>query len=293
MTVDITSNTTTETTTTTAADVPQTSEEQTSPLPSGKGHPDRCLNARLLSKFGGDVALVEKHLEKMRRNREGKRADILAAFGPSVEILTQRGFGDHLHLPWLLKKFEGDAEKIIERIQNNANKRAVAGGAGRGVCRKIPRSPASASPSSSSSSSSDLSPSSTESLSSDATPSLSFPSSSSSSAVSDFQQEIAPAPAEEPKESRKAKMQMIKQQIKDLQAQMKEMQTENAAQIQLRVQKRKQRLERLHDQEARILEKISTLKQKTSNTNDKIQRHEQQLERVRGVIAKLSAGPSA
>ena len=87
-------------------------------------------------------------------------------------------------------------------------------------------------------------------------------------------------------------MQRIKQQIRDLQAQMKEMQAENAAQLQLKAQKKQQRLEKLRLQETQILNKIASLKDNASKIEANIERHQQQLEKVRGIISTLSEGSS-
>lgn len=243
-----------------------------------RGFPHRHFNAHVLSKFGGDVEKAQEHLEKVRQQRQEKRAETLEVFKSSVDELTERGFGDHPCLPRLLKKFDGDVEQIIARIEKKANKARDPSKQTRS-CNKWSRNACW-----------------TPVIPSETTTTTTESSSSSSSAD-------APAPvlneeAEissqtmvdqgEGKYERKAKMQQLRQQIRELQGQMKQMQDENAAQARFRQQKKQERLQHLRQREVKILSKLTDLKQKASKVTAMIQKQEEQLERVRSFQAKFT-----
>lgn len=253
----------------------QSFDQQLSLL-TDRGFPHRHFNAHILAKFGGDVEKAQEHLEKVRQQRQEKRAETLEVFKSSVDQLTERGFGDHPCLPRLLKKFDGDVEQIIARIEKKANKARDPSRQTRS-CNKWSRNSCW-----------------TPVVSSETTTTTTETSSSSSSSDAPVRNEETEITSQtmvdqgEGKCERKAKMQQLRQQIRELQGQMKQMQDENAAQVRFRQQKKQKRLEHLRDREAKILSKLTDLKQKASKVTAMIQKQEEQLERVRSFQAKFT-----
>jgi hypothetical protein len=238
-----------------------------------RGFPHRHFNAHVLSKFGGDVEKAQEHLEKVRQQRQEKRAETLEVFKSSVDELTERGFGDHPCLPRLLKKFDGDVEQIIARIEKKANKARDPSRQTRS-CHKWSRNACW-----------------TPVVSSETTTADSSSSSDAPAPVLNEETEISSqtmVDQGEGKCERKAKMQQLRQQIRELQGQMKQMQDENATQARFRQQKKQERLQHLRQRETKILSKLTDLKQKASKVTAMIQKQEEQLERVRSFQAKFT-----